>query len=197
MGYIRIVKQLFEAMYEIMVPGFCSLVDEALHLFGIDDIAYFDEIDNERKELKKMLIETQHKRLIETMMTGSKTDALLLNFSYDGCMKEYLMKLSFHEARMVFMLRARMFPTKVNFPSRWSSSLLCNYCCEKETDEHLFWCCGYIDIHRGEIDYGSFIRLNCNMDVLREAARILIKIYDRLLQTNGDLGGSGNGEIDS
>ena len=114
----RIVKQLFEAMYEKMVPGFCSLVVEALHLFGIDSITYFDEINDERKEIKKMLIEIQYKRLIEIMMKGSKTDALLLNFSYDGCIKDYLLKLPFHEGRIIFMLQSRMFPTKLNFPSR-------------------------------------------------------------------------------
>ena len=63
-------------------------------------------------------------------------------------------------------------------------------------DEHLFWCCGYMDIHRGELEHATFIKLNCDMDILREGAKILLKIYDRLIQTNEDLGGSDNGEVD-
>ena len=97
--------------------------------------------------------------------------------------------LPFHEARIIFLLRSRMLPTKVNFPSRWSTSLLCNFCCKKETDEHLFWCCGYIDLHKGEMDHGTFMKLDCTMNELSQAARTLIKMHDRLLQSNEGLDG--------
>ena len=189
MDCCRVVKQLFEAMFELMVPGYCSLLKEDLQLFGIDDLEFFKEISDERKTMKKMTTRLQHDRLVTSMMKGSKTDALLLNFSYDGKMKEYFHMLPFHEARIIFLLRSRMLPTKVNFPSRWSTSLLCNFCCKKETDEHLFWCCGYIDLHKGELDHGTFMKLDCTMNELSQAARTLIKIHDRLLQSNEGLDG--------
>ena len=188
MDCCRVVRQLLDAMFELMVPGFCSLLQEDLRLFGIDSLDFFTEITDERKAMKEMLVKVQKERLLVGMMKGSKTDALLLNFSYDGKAKNYLLKLPFHEARMIFLLRSRMLPTKVNFPSRWSLSLLCNYCCQKETDEHLFWCCGYFDLHKGELDHATFINLDCDMDKLREAAGTLIKIHDRLLQSNEDVG---------
>ena len=183
----RIVKQLFEAMFELMIPGFCSFLKEDLELFGIHDLAFFNDISDERKIMKEMMIKLQHERLVIAMMKGSKTDAMLLHFSYDGRMKEYFRMLPFHESRIIFLLRSRMLPTKVNFPNRWSTSLLCNFCCEKETDEHLFWCCGYIDLHRGELEHGTFIRLDCEINQLSLAARTLLKIHDRLLQSNEDL----------
>ena len=48
-----------------------------------------------------------------------------------------------------------------------------------------------MDLHRGELKHETFITLNCDMDILREAARTLIKIYDRLILTNEDLGDNG------
>ena len=149
----RVVKQLFESMYTKRIPGYCTLVEEGLKMFGIDDIGYFDGVNDERKLLKERMVKVQHNRLSEEMLKLSKTDGLLLNFSYDGKMKDYLLQLPFHESKMIFLIRSRMFPTKANFPGRWSSSNLCPYCCEVETDEHLFGCCGYMDIHQGEIDY--------------------------------------------
>ena len=50
------------------------------------------------------------------MLLESKSDRLLLhNFNFDGQPKRYLVELSFVEARVIFMLRCRMFPTKNNF----------------------------------------------------------------------------------
>ena len=94
------------------------------------------------------------------MLKASKTDAMLMNFNYDGKMKPYLLKLPFYEARIIFMLRTRMFPTRTNFPLRWSSSNLCVYCCSLDTDEHLFQCCGYSDVHEDNIDHCMFMKLS-------------------------------------
>ena len=123
----------------------------------IENIEYLENIDDERKLLKRKLTEIQRRRLVESMMKASKTDSMLLNFSYDGGMKGYLLQLPFNEARIIFMLRSRMFPTKSNFPNRWSSSILCTFCCNIDTDEHLFQWCGYMDTHKHEISYRMFM----------------------------------------
>ena len=119
-------------------------------------------------------------------MEGSKTDGMLKNFEYDGRMKQYLHVLPYNEARIVFMLRAKMFPTKWNFPSRWSTSKLCVFCCQPDTDEHLFSCCGYLDIHKFEVRHDMFMKLDIEMDKLSDGAKILLRIYERLLLTNED-----------
>ena len=79
-----------------------------------------------------------------------------------------------------------MFPTKANFPGRWSQSDVCPFCCGIETDEHLFKCCGYMDLHEGQIEYRDFITLDCSMEKLGNSARRLMKIYDRLNMVNED-----------
>ena len=123
--------------------------------------------------------------MIERMMKATKTDKILLNFSFDGKTKQYLQQLPFKEARIIFMLRARMFPTKCNFPKRWSSSSLCTFCCGIETDEHLFKCPGYRDIHRDAWDHELFMKLG-DVDVLSEGAKMLLAVYERLLEINED-----------
>ena len=189
----KIVKQLFVGMYSKRIPGFCIRVEEALNTFGIPDLEYFNDINTERKVLKGLLVDIQNKRLIEGMMKLSKTDSLLMNYNYNGQIKPYLRELPFHESRMIFLLRTRMFPTKTNFPNRWSVSSLCTFCCEVETDEHLFHCCGYEDIHKGESDYKTFFQLDCGMEKLSHEAKVLLQIHERLLRTNEDsmLNGSG------
>ena len=158
---------------------------------------YFEDIDREREVLKELLVDIQNKRLIEGMMKLSKTDSLLLNYTYDGQIKPYLRELPFYEARVIFLLRARMFPTKTNFPKRWSVSSLCTFCCKVETDERLFHCCGYVDIHKGGTDYQTFIKLDCDMEKLSHEAKILLQIHERLLRINEDstLNGGGGKDV--
>ena len=52
--------------------------------------------------------------------------------------------------KTVFLLRARMFPTKENFSGRWENKK-CYFCEEVQTDRHLFICAGMI---------GQFMILN-------------------------------------
>ena len=84
------------------------------------------------------------------------------------------------------MLRARMFPTKCNFPNRWSTSKLCTFCCDKDTDEHLFKCCGYMDIHQYQISHKTFMCLDTKLESLSDGAKILLRIHERLICINED-----------
>ena len=70
---------------------------------------------------------------------------LLAGFKFDGSMQPYLQGLDFVDARAIFMSRYRMWPTKSNFPGRWSGTC-CNVCGFEDTDEHVFSCAGYIDL---------------------------------------------------
>ena len=186
MGDNRISKRLLKSMMNKKVPGFCTSLADAMEMIGIDNFEMLETVSNERKLVKDMLVEVQRKRLVESMMKGSKTDAMLLNFSFDGKTKAYLSQLTFPEARIVFLFRSRMFSTKSNFPKRWSQSNLCTFCCEVETDEHLFECCGYMDIHRYVWTHGTFMKLECDMEFLSAGAKVLIGMHDRLLQINED-----------
>ena len=140
-----------------------------------------------RAFVKGRIIECEKKKLFESMMLGSKTDIMLSNYCYDGKMKTYLADLPFLESRIIFMFRCRMFPTRVNFPERWTSDLNCVYCGNLDTDEHLFTCWGFLDICQDvNIDHKMFYKLDVSMDELRSASKVLMKIYDRLLNVQND-----------
>ena len=142
--------------------------------------------------MKKKLVEMQKKRLIKGILTSSKCDGFITNFTFDGVMKRYLNELVFSEARIIFMYRARMFPTKSNFKERWSSSILCVYCCNVESDEHLFTCCGYVDIIRGKLNHSSLMKLDGDAQILSEYAKILLQVHDRLMIGREDKELNGN-----
>ena len=112
-----IAKELLSTMMKNKVPGFCTEVLECLKIMGLDEDS--EELQKEGKDLRQLLklkiVEIQSERLVEKMLTESKTDRLLLhNFHFDGKMQKYLTELPFEEARVVFMFRVRMFPTRLS-----------------------------------------------------------------------------------
>ena len=56
-----------------------------------------------------------------------------------------------------------------------------------ETDEHLFMCCGFMDIHRNKWNYDLFMTLECEMEILSEGATVLLAMHERLLEVNEDV----------
>ena len=120
----------------------------------------------------------QKERLVRKMMTESKADRVLLNgFNFNGKMKSYLSELPFNEARIIFMLRSRMLPTKDNFHGRWGDE--CKFCASLESDMHLFSCAGYRDLLEG-INFDMFMTLDGSSDDLSLGAKQLLKVKERL-----------------
>ena len=182
----RISKRLFESLYDKKIPGFCEALENALKKLEIDSLVNVQQTTDERKWLKSRIIEIQKKRLMKRMLTSTKTDNLILNFNYDGTVKQYLLELPFQEARVILMLRSRMLPTKANFPGRWSRSNLCKLCRQLETDEHLFICPGYRDLHYGTWKHSMFFSPDIAIPSLSEGAKVLLLIVERLLELNED-----------
>ena len=183
----RIVKKLLVKMLEKDVPGFCRAVRKGMEEFGVD-LEMFEGVIDRRKKMKDIVVQIQSRLLVERMSLASKTDKMLLGFSFDGKVKDYLLELPFQEARIIFMFRSRMFPTRTNFPNRWSTSLKCKYCCNLDTDEHLFKCCGYADLI-GEVGVTAdcfFLLDQIEMDKLSTAAQVLLKIHRRMEAANDD-----------
>ena len=161
-------------------------VIKALEVMGLDEDS--EELLKEGKELRQLLkskiVDIQRERLVEQMLKESKCDRLLLhNFDFDGKMKRYLVDLPFEEARVVFMLRVRMFPTKNNFRGRWGSDE-CSYCGCLESDVHLFSCVGYNDL-LGDVKFDMFMTLEASIEELSTGAQRLLKVLDRLELFNG------------
>ena len=135
-----------------------------------------------RNALKKKIIVIQKERLVQKMLTESKADRILLTgFCFDGKMKSYLRELPFQEARAIFMLRARMLPTKDNFRGRWGYE--CSFCSSPETDMHLFSCAGYSDLLEG-VEFDIFFKLQCSTEELSANAKKLLKVIERLEVVN-------------
>ena len=77
-----------------------------------------------------------------------------------------------------------MWPTKRNFPGRWSGTL-CNICGCEDTDEHIFSCPAYCDILVDEnIHYKMLFDDNVLDDMLlvRHMAEVLTLIVQRMEQ---------------
>ena len=179
-------KELLSMMMKNQVPGFCTELLECLKIMGLDEDS--EELQKDGKDLRELLklkiVEIQSERLVEQMLTESKTDRLLLhNFHFDGKMQKYLSELPFEEARVVFMLRVRMFPTRDNFKGRWGTNE-CTYCGCIESDVHLFSCAGYNDL-LGCTNFDMFMNLNASTDELSAGAKQLLKVVDRLSLFNG------------
>ena len=118
MSNSRISKKLLTSMLEKEIPGFCMSLRGSLNLLGLSSISEIDNESDKRKHLKKLIVNIQRTRVIEEMLMLSKTDRMLMNANYDGQLKGYLLKLPFEEARIIFLWRCRMFPTKCNYPDR-------------------------------------------------------------------------------
>ena len=171
---------LLREMMKKNVPGFCVELKEALQIMNLNERSELLLKDGKkiREALKKKIVLIQKERLVEKMMSESKSDGILLNnFKFDGRAKKYLIDLPFEEARVVFMLRSRMFPTKDNFKSRWGTE--CEFCCSVESDVHLFSCVGYRDL-LSEVHYDMFMNLNVSTEELSVGAKKMLKVKERL-----------------
>ena len=176
-------RRLLVVMMSNRVPGFCREVVDAMHvldMFGNDDAYTQMSKDKLRETGNAKMVCVQQKKIMEKMMEVSKSDNLLLqDFKFDGKMQDYLLQLPFEEARVLFMLRSRMFPTKGNFKGRWSSDDECEFCSLPENDKHLFACPAYLDM-TSDLNYYDIVSLKLETDELHKAAIKLNNVKERL-----------------
>ena len=187
----RIVKRLLLPMMQNEVPGYCTQLKNILVKYETT-ISDLNESSDKRKMMKKKLVVNETRTLLHSMMAGSKTDGIAANYSYDGRMMGYLNDLPFEEGRIIFIFRCRMFPTRVNFPGRWTANQNCVYCGHMDTDQHLFECWGYVDlVGEKSVEYGMFFKTDTPIADLSEGAKVLAMMYDRLstAQNDAELGG--------
>ena len=67
---------------------------------------------DERKIVKDMLVEVQRRRLVENMMKGSKTDAMFLNFSFDGKTKGVFDAITIPWSKDYILIQVENVPNK-------------------------------------------------------------------------------------
>ena len=170
----RVAKQLLKKMLVKDVPGFCRELTEACCIFKVN-LSDLHRVPNVRKALNKLLIKIQQDNLLRRMLLSSKMDKVLLSgFEFDGSCKSYLLNLNFDDARVIFLVRYKMLPTKSNFPGWWKGTC-CNICGLVDADEHVFSCPGYSDLMSPEFHYYMF----WDKDVLKDMA-LLKEIADKM-----------------
>ena len=177
----RISRKILISLMVKNVPGFCTEVKEACDIFQVS-LSDLQKENNAREVLKKKLISMQAAELIKRMLLSSKMDKVLYSGQvYDGKMMKYLSELNFTEARVIFMSRYRMWPTKENFPGRWCG-IVCNVCGMRDTDQHIFTCPGYSDIIRGKFSLDVFWDKNVLDDTmkLQDIAKTVMLLIERM-----------------
>ena len=96
------------------IPGFRMQVVEIVEEYKLGSIEALCKVKDIRTVMRKVIIEEQKQQLLDSMILKAKTDNILCNFNFTGSMLHYLLKLPFPNAKYVFLLRSRMFPTKEN-----------------------------------------------------------------------------------
>ena len=74
-------KKLLDEMMMKKVPGFCTEVENAMCTLDLGDVKpdATKTMKEIRKIIKAKLVELQGRRVVETMMEASKTDAMLMH----------------------------------------------------------------------------------------------------------------------
>ena len=187
----RIAKQLLLLLMEKQVDGYCTELTEACCILKIELSDVVNAVDS-RKYMKRIVTKLQGQDLLRKMILCSKMDKVLLaGFKFDGNAKQYLYELDFDDAKVIFISRYRMWPTKKNFPGRWSGNL-CNVCGCEDVDEHIFSCPGYLDIVKNEqIHYDMLWDDNVlsDMELLKQIAQVIKSLIERMevIQRMGEL----------
>lgn len=177
----RIAKVLLQTLLTRNAKGFCEELRSAINLLNVDSLDVLLEKKDIRKYLKEKIMEINQTILKKKMIVGSKSSKIISKeFRFDGEMKLYLQKLSFKEARLIFMIRSGMMPTKTNFEGRWKGDARCIFCSNEDNDEHLFTCPGYVDLIPEEINYDMFFDDNTSIEELSNGAKCLENIISRL-----------------
>ena len=159
----------------------CREVQDALEVLKINDVGYYTQLDKDncRESCRKKITCLQRERIWRKMVECSKGANLLNDFNFDGTVREYIYRLPFTEARVLFMLRARMFPSKCNFKERWSVDSECVFCKIKENDLHFFSCPAYLDL-TANWEYWSVVLLKLDLEHLYSAAKMMLKVKERV-----------------
>ena len=92
---------------------------------------------------------------------------------------EYMKKLNFKEARIIFLLKTNMIEAKANYRFQYPENQICDICeKQEETTQHLFDCEGYKEIRRDiriKRTPMETIKEN-NMNIL---ANVILKIIEK------------------
>merc|ERR1712055_528572 len=143
-------------------------IEELKKIYNIKENLKNVEAKEGKKKVRKYIMKKN-----DEVKNGTKTKDL------DICNKNYMNKLNFKEAKMIFLLKTNMLETKGTFKGKYPKNLKCEVCEKKEeTTQHLFECEGYTEIRR------NIVVKNTPMETLKEnsmsaIARVLERIKEK------------------
>merc|ERR1711874_191945 len=97
-------------------------IEELKIFYNIREDLKIIEAKEGKKRVKKYVIKKNKEEIEEEMKKGKKAKDL------NEYNKEYMSKLNFNEARMIFLLKSNMVETKANFKGQFKNDLKCEIC---------------------------------------------------------------------
>ena len=148
-------------------------IEELKKIYNIaEDLKNIEAKEGKRK-LKRYIMKKNEEEIEEEIREKKKANNI------NEVNNEYMKKLNFKEARMIFLLKTNMIEAKANYRFQYPDNQICDICeKQEETTQHLFECEGYKEIRRN-------IRIKSTpMETIKEndmnnLAHVMFKILEK------------------
>ena len=107
-----------------------------------EDLKNIEKREGKRR-MKKHITKKNDEEIEEEIRKGKKAKNI------NEMNNDYMTKLNFREARMIFLMKTNMIETKVNYKNQSQENQICDTCeKQEETTQHLLECEGYREIRK-------------------------------------------------
>ena len=118
-------------------------IEELKKFYNITEDLKNIEAKEGKRKLKRYIIKKNEEEIEEEIRKGKKANNI------NEVNNEYMKKLNFKEARIIFLLKTNMIDAKANYRFQHPENQICDICeKQEETTQHLFECEGYKEIRR-------------------------------------------------
>ena len=185
LGEEETVKKIYEKQKQDSFKGdWFQLIKQDFAFMGID--MNEDEMKKTPKEIYRKKIKTLvNKAAFQELLEEKKKLSKIKNINYDSYdIQPYLKSNVFtsEERNLLYALRSRMHPAKLNFKKMHSNNLYCSYgCLANEDQRHLFQECSRLDSKDKE-DVYDFLFQNTGRQ--KKAVSAFIQIERRRKEIN-------------
>merc|ERR1739840_80872 len=112
-------------------------IEELKKFYNITEDLKNIEAKEGKRKLKRYIIKKNEEEIEEEIRKGKKANNI------NEVNNEYMKKLNFKEARIIFLLKTNMIDAKANYRFQHPENQICDICeKQEETTQHLFECDG-------------------------------------------------------
>ena len=118
-------------------------IEELKEFYNIkEDLKNIEKREGKRR-MKKHITKKNEEEIDEEIRKGKKANKI------NEMNNDYMTKLNFREARMIFLMKTNMIETKANYKNQSQENQICDTCeKQEETTQHLLECEGYREIRK-------------------------------------------------